>query len=189
MLGGIFSWLHPKQRMILLLHYTLDQKLCNLTYAFIFFWVTAPSLASPFHTNTFNCFGHSPNHVLSYCFPDPLLLTSRTQAMCISILVDIYRRLRTFLERREMFASFFFHVSNQVSYFSLFLTIILLQNFYDTPPDECVFGKCYFPFLVNRLRSFGRVSLSMVLVLVFLQGLRLVFLLFFFLDSARGSRV
>ena len=73
--------------------------------------------------------------------------------------------------------------------FSLFVTIILLQNFYDTPPDECVFCKFYFQFLVNRLRSFGRVSLSVVLVLVFLQGYDLLFFSFSFLDSARGSRV
>ena len=42
-----------------------------------------------------------------------------------------------------------------------------------------VFGECYFPFLVNQLGSFGRVSLSMVFSVGFCPGLRLVDLLFF----------
>ena len=46
-----------------------------------------------------------------------------------------------------------------------------------------------FPFLLNWLRSFGRVSLSLVLVLVFLLGCRLLFFSFSFLDLARGGRV
>ena len=46
-----------------------------------------------------------------------------------------------------------------------------------------------FHFWFNRLRSFGRVSLSMVLVLVFLKGCDLLFFSFSFLDSARGGRV
>ena len=44
---------------------------------------------------------------------------------------------------------------------------------------SCVFGKSYFPLLVNRLGSFGRVSLSMVFSAGFCPGLRLVVLLFF----------
>ena len=44
---------------------------------------------------------------------------------------------------------------------------------------SCVFGKSYFPILVNRLESLGRVSLSMVFCASFCPGLRLVVLLFF----------
>ena len=44
---------------------------------------------------------------------------------------------------------------------------------------SCVFGKSYFPLLVNRLGSFGRVSLSMVFSAGFCPGLRLVVLLSF----------
>ena len=184
--------------MVLLLHYTMDQKLCNLTYASIFFGVTAPSLASPFRTNILMALGIPPSmfchtgsqiHSFSHLVPRPCVQFGSYLNTVIASKADVYRRLRKFLERREIFARFLFHVSNQVSFFSLFLTIILLQNFYDTPPDECVFGKCYFPFLVNRLRSFGRVSLSMVLVLVFPQGCDLLFFSFSFLDSARGGPV
>lgn len=80
-LDGIFSWLHPKERMILLPQYTLDQKLYNLTYASNFFWVIA-FFSLQFRTSILNCFGHSRIHVLSYWFPDLLFPTSRTQAMC-----------------------------------------------------------------------------------------------------------
>ena len=52
-----------------------------------------------------------------------------------------------------------------------------------------VFGKCYFPFLVNQLASFGRVSLSKFLVLAFVEGCGLLFFSFSLLDSARGGRV
>ena len=46
---------------------------------------------------------------------------------------------------KGIFASFFLHVSNQISFFSLFLTTILLQKSYYSS-GKCVFGKCYFRF-------------------------------------------
>ena len=44
---------------------------------------------------------------------------------------------------------------------------------------SCVFGKSYFPVLVNRLGSLGRVSLSMDFSLSFCPELWLVVILFF----------
>ena len=124
------------------------------------------------------CHTSSQIHSFSHLVPRPCVQFESYLNTFVASKADVYRRLCKFSERRENFASFFFHVSNQVSFFPLFLTIILLQNFYDTPPDECIFSKCYFPFLVNRLRSFGGVNLSIVLVLVSLHGCDLLFFSF-----------
>ena len=116
---GIFSWNHSEERIIMLLQYTLYQKQHNVTWASMFFWAIAPSLASysPFRSILLH-----RAFSLSYWFSDRLLHISCAQIMCaVWVVFEFFCRKhgRRLLETLQMFGEkgnfchLFFFFSNE----------------------------------------------------------------------------
>ena len=125
---GIFSWNHSEERVVIPLQYTLYQYQRNPTWASMFFWANLPLLwlPNPHFVVVFWCIGHFPCRAgsqidSSACFvPRPCVQFGSYLNSFVVSTADVCWSLCKCLERREICASFFFHVSNQVSSFLYF---------------------------------------------------------------------